>query len=565
MIGHGTAVRVGARLRAGVVSRLGGHLDPAAPPPAPPVAVSGVVEHFTRRRLSGWVSVPADSPPTIVSLRASGTELIRTTATPGRTDRRTGQQVRSFAIQVHGIWGYLRRRNRLTVRVGGQPLPIVGYGMFRRPRHDGEHSLADLKALLAHGHLVDRHGRLVLDKRLDTEWKTRTAGLYARCSAVLREQFGYDLVIVYGTLLGAIRGGEVIAHDDDFDTAYVSRHRHGEETADEAVDVALALIDAGLIVDAKDRVLHIHDPEDPDYRIDIFHTFADEHDQMRFPWGIAGRGALPRSAMTAVRELDFEGSTVLAPVEAERVLAHLYGEDWREPKAGWSWRYQRTDHAADAIVSVAQRTRVYWSNHYARTGYAGGSSFFEFVLARNGLPGQVIDLGCGDGRDAVAFGASGRRVLGLDQSAVGVGHAEQHAAARGQAETTRFRACDVTDPQALGPMLQAELALADGPVLFYLRFFLHAIDETAETRLLRTVASYARPGDWFAAEFRTEADAELPKTYGNHYRRFQSASSLAAKLTTAHGFDLVYEHESAGLSPYRDEDPVLGRVIALKR
>lgn len=561
MIGHGTAVRVGARLRAGVVSRLGGQLGP--PPERPPV-VSGVVEEFTRRRLTGWVSVPADSPPTAVSLRASGTELVRTTATPGRTDRRTGRQIRTFAIQVHGIWGYLHRRNRLTVRVAGQPLPIVGHGMFKRPRRDGEHSLADLKALIARGHLVDRHGRLVLDKRLDTEWKAKTAALYARTSTVLEERFGYHLFIIYGTLLGAIRGGEVIAYDDDFDTAYVSRHRDGGQAAAEAVDVALALVDAGLIVDAKDRVLHVHDPEDPEYRIDVFHTFADTDDHMRFPWGVAGTGDLPRPVLTELGEIDFEGARVRAPVRATVVLAHLYGADWREPKAGWSWRVQRTDHAADAVLTVAQRSRVYWSNHYARTGYAAGSSFFDFVIARDDLPGQVIELGCGDGRDAVAFGATGRRVLGLDLSAVGVEHAERHAAARGQSGTTRFRACDVTDPQALGPMLQAELALADGPVLFYLRFFLHAIDETAETRLLRTIASYARPGDQLAAEFRTEADADLPKIYGNHYRRFQSASSLADKLRTHHGFDVVYEHEAAGLSPYRDEDPVLGRVIAVK-
>jgi hypothetical protein len=67
-----------------------------------------------------------------------------------------------------------------------------------------------------------------------------------------------------------------------------------------------------------------------------------------------------------------------------------------------------------------------------------------------------------------------------------------------------------------------------------------------------------------AAEFRTDKDEELTKVHADHYRRYQNGPMFGDALRARYGFTIVDAVEGRGLSPYRDEDPELYRVIARK-
>jgi predicted RNA methylase len=172
----------------------------------------------------------------------------------------------------------------------------------------------------------------------------------------------------------------------------------------------------------------------------------------------------------------------------------------------------------------------------------------------------VVDIGCGDGRDGCAFGVAGRRVLGLDQSPVGVEHATKRADELGLGDVS-FATCDVSHRDELAAAL-ATVRRGDEPVVFYLRFFLHAINEETQATLLDAIDACARPGDLFAAEFRTDKDAEQAKVHTKHYRRFQNAEDFLADLASGRGWAILHSEEGPGLSRYQGEDPVLARVIA---
>lgn len=101
------------------------------------------------------------------------------------------------------------------------------------------------------------------------------------------------------------------------------------------------------------------------------------------------------------------------------------------------------------------------------------------------------------------------------------------------------------------------------PALFYLRFFLHSVPEPVQSIVRETIARHARTGDYFAAEFRTDKDAENNKVHGRHYRRFQNGPDFGLTLRE-YGFTVLDEQEGAGLSLYQGEDPELYRVIACK-
>jgi hypothetical protein len=558
--------------------------------------LSGLVEEFSRRLVVGWVSVPADAAPVRVDLYLGNFKAASTYATPDSSmsgyrsalrkdggqaaaaalvhdwqvpmvpgpadDRRnSNQSIRTFSFRIREIWPWVKRGTRITVRVDGQPLPIYGHGMYLSPPRNGRHSVKELAAKFDEGYLLTQTGKVALSKRLDTEWQGRVMELYARTRRIVADEFGHDTFFIYGTLLGAIREGGFIGHDEDFDAAFLSKHTDGGDAAAELQEIGLALIRHGLDVECRVTALHIHDPE-THQRIDLFHTYFDEEGRIRFPFGIAGTSPFTKDDWKGTREIEFGGGTGLVPVAAEKLVAHLYGDDWRSPKPGFNWKLDRTDSARDGHLTREQRTKVYWATFYNKTQYTSGSTFFEFVNSWEGIPDNIIDIGCGDGRDSCAFGAAGRTVLGVDQSPVGIEHASAHAAEIGLGEKVSFRTCDVADVDDLGRAMDQITEAAHGPVAFYMRFFLHAIPEDVQRGLMKAIDTHARPGDYLVAEFRTDKDEANAKVHTKHYRRLQNAEEFRDSLGLQYNFEVLHFEEGTGLSPYKGEDPVLTRVVA---
>ncbi len=559
-------------------------------------AAVGVVEMFSRKAVRGWVTVPQDAPPTRVSLCLDDLVVTSTYATteshdvdavdrssgpprsgpgpehrgprqhlpgPGPDHRNSDQQVRWFRFRLDDLWRFCDPTTQVSIQVDGVRQPIAGHGLFLAPPTAGPQSVDDVRRRLEAGDVISQKGRLQSSKQHDTTWQRRVMSLYERTSAIVKDTHDHDVFFIYGTLLGAVREGTYIGHDVDFDAAFVCTATDAAGAADELVEVALTLIDQGLAVKALPPHLHVSDPADPDLHIDLFHLYFDDHGDLAFPFGVAGTSTVRREDWHGVREIDWPAGRGLVPVNAEQVVECVYGPGWRQPQPGFHWPRERTRLAADAKLSNAHRARVYWADFYAHTHYTSGSTFSDLVNARTDTPGTVIDIGCGDGRDACAFGRAGRRVVGLDQSPVGVQHATEQAAALGIGDRVRFRVCDVAVTDDLTAVLaEAVAAAGDDPVMFYLRFFLHSIPEQVQAGLVDVISATARPGDMVAAEFRTEKDEPKGKVHGQHYRRFQDGPAFGRQLAEQHSFVLLHEEEGTGLSPYQGEDPVLYRVLA---
>jgi SAM-dependent methyltransferase len=551
--------RQGSRVERGTRRLLDGRIGGQAGPPA--VERIGVVEEFTESGLAGWVMVPDPAARVRVTLQLDDLPVAATWATGEITRNGTGV-ARGFRLALRDIWTYVGPQHRLTVRADGVPLPIVGHGMHLVPDSTGDHNPVTLRKRLDSGFVFSRLGALQLSKQHDHPWQRRMLGCYTDLRYALANA-GYDVFAMYGSLLGAAREKGFIGHDDDFDVAILARGRTAAQACAELKQIAFALIDAGFDVRPRMSALHVHQLSSR-VRIDIFHLYFDSAGVLRFPFGAAGEKEFRIEQWDGVVEVPFGVGRVLVPANTEALAETIYGTHWRVPSPGFNWDSERRVRATDALLPLEDREEIYWANFYARTEYNSGSTFFEAVNARPDVPAHVIDIGCGDGRDSYAFAAAGRTVTGLDRSHIGLRHAGKKAADMGM-DRVDFMACDVADGAGLRAVLNDVLARAGGElVLFYARFFLHSIPTQVQDMLMDAVRDLARPGDMFAAEFRTTADRGLPKVHEKHYRRFQDGPTFGAALRERYGFDVRFEVESAGLSPYGVEDPVLYRVVAVK-
>jgi len=193
----------------------------------------------------------------------------------------------------------------------------------------------------------------------------------------------------------------------------------------------------------------------------------------------------------------------------------------------------------------------YWSNFYKEFSEEKPSLFAEFV--ENFIPNSkkfcnMIELGCGNGRDLKYFASKGHMIYGVDLACT--------------PEIGRNYVINIGDFTNLPKFNRIDI--------IYSRFTIHSIDENDEDKVLQWATDNLASDDLFCVEARTIRDS----IYGvgtkvaehsyisDHFRRFIDPNIFKSKLKD---FDILYFVEDKNLSPYKDENPTLMRIIARKK
>lgn len=349
--------------------------------------------------------------------------------------------------------------------------------------------------------VVDESGRpLVVNKwgRLgralgdsDTSVTDRLLDHAQEVAAVLEHGFGLEPFVTGGTLLGAVREGRLLGHDDDVDLGYVSRHTDPVDVALEGYRLGRALREAGFsVLRHSSGHLQMHFAHDgtADHYVDVFAGFVREgywHQLFCIRHPARRSDLLPRSTV------HIEGRPMPAPADVELALEANYGPGWRVPDPAFRFETPRaTRRRLEQWFPGVHADREDWADPTE----TGPSDRARRLVAREpGLP--ALDLGCGAGTDTAFLAERLGRAVGLDWSEAAI----ERARAAVVGKDADVHVVNLRDLRAVVTSAARLAAEEHGWVVLVGRLLDH-LDRTGRDNVLRLLGMVLRRGGFAVVE-----------------------------------------------------------------
>lgn len=204
----------------------------------------------------------------------------------------------------------------------------------------------------------------------------------------------------------------------------------------------------------------------------------------------------------------------------------------------------------------------YWENYYSKQNSELKPSLFaRYVVNVAGADRKsVVELGCGNGRDAVFFANEGMDVLAVDQVESEIKFLENRYK---QLQNLKLKCADFTEFHTDGRF-----------DIVYSRFTLHSISAEQEERVLRWAHSALNANGLVCIEVRGQKNEIYKKgipvegekdayILDDHYRRFINFDFLCGEIVKI-GFNLVFAAEDKGFAPFNGGNETYIRVVAKK-
>lgn len=512
----------------------------------------GFVEKLDSEGVAGWVLRQGRSE---VEIAVNGNIVATTFPSQSKTIDGTVSD-NGFSRTLKGLWSYLGQGDYIEVRYGGNYLPIMDHGRRWICENGKESQVDKLLKRISKGYVFNKYGRLRLSMRSDLGYQGWCIETYYALRDEIREAINCDSFAIYGTMLGAVREGDFIGHDNDFDMVYVSKHSEPEAVKAEFVLLCEYLIDAGYWLKPKKTHTWVR-RRGTKQKMDIFFGWFDAKGLFRLSYGYHGK-PVGREGFDERTPYMLAGRRIMLPTASPEILKQIFGDGWKTPDRGFKHQSATRRLHKAYFVDSPRLSALYWKQFYRDNNVTDGSPFAKFVAGRLPPKSTVIEIGCGTGRDAIFFAEHGHAVFGADRAEEGVMRASNAANEHGaQAD---FRIVDAANRDDLVAFLSS--VSTNGQVVVYMRFFLHSIPLDVQELIFDEVARLPS-GLLLALEFRTDKDALQPKIYGDHYRRYIKPTEVVHSLERR-GLKIEFDEEGTGMSPFGDEDPYLARILARK-
>ena len=199
-----------------------------------------------------------------------------------------------------------------------------------------------------------------------------------------------------------------------------------------------------------------------------------------------------------------------------------------------------------------KKENAYWNNFYSKNITFPPSQFAAMTASELEETTGILEIGCGNGRDAVFFSSRGHSVRAIDASKVAI---EKNKQANLGNPLTQFIHLDAKDIRRIVRENKSTIGAV------YSRFFLHSIDEKIQNEIISSIVEESNPGTKVFFEYRTTEDEKIKKIFGQHFRRYIDHEDLVRSLKAV-GLEIIYEIAGGGMAYYKGEDPHVGRIFA---
>ncbi|WP_183407343.1 class I SAM-dependent methyltransferase [Massilia aurea] len=383
----------------------------------------------------------------------------------------------------------------------------------------------------------------------------------------IKIETGISVFLSYGCLLGAVRSGKVIPHDFDIDAGFIIPDGTVESILQTADSLISFLIKRDFRITAQSNGHFKAAYYGSEYSVDI-EFFAAWTDGPSFYHYFAVRGSEISDQILPLDTISLSGVDFPAPKNPETLVAAIYGENWRNPDPDFKYSLTAEDWVNFKFLFI-DSNKGFWDRYYSnqfdnKVWLESPSQFAAFVGSNNSRDTRLLDIGCGNGRDSIFFATLGFDVTCVDYSQAALDVCKATADRRNLSITTE--ALSVT---SFADVFKFSAENSEKFGIVYARFFLHAIDENSERNLLRLAFSVIEPGGKFVLEYRCLATDgsnahEVNYENGQHYRRLIQQEIFKQAAIVA-GFEVEYSTLGRGHAKFRNEDPLIGRMVLTKQ